>query len=129
MKVLIVEDQDADYQLLSRFLEIEDINTERSTNVDDAIRMLREYKPDIVLLDVQLEIKGSPDLDRRGGIKVLEIMEREGMLDKDKIPCFITSIFCSDEDKKNYTEYGVKEERIFKKPFDIEELVNKIKKG
>ncbi len=126
MKILIVEDHNSDYQILNAFLEDKGYETKRAVNVDDAIKLLREYKPDILLLDIQLEIKGSPDLDRRGGIKVLERMQIEGMLGI--VHCFITSVFCDEKDIKEYMGFGIKRKRIFKKAFDIEELVDEIKK-
>lgn len=61
---LIVDDIEANISLMEAILELEDYSIKSATNGWEALRMLDEYTPDVILLDIMM--------DGMDGIEVLE---------------------------------------------------------
>lgn len=58
-KVLIVEDNDLNMKLFNDLLEAQGYNTLQTRDGVEALKMAREHRPDLILMDIQLpEISG-----------------------------------------------------------------------
>jgi two-component system cell cycle response regulator DivK len=58
-KVLIVEDNDLNMKLFNDLLEAHGYSTLQTKNGVDALRMARQHRPDLILMDIQLpEVSG-----------------------------------------------------------------------
>ena len=58
-KVLIVEDNDLNMKLFNDLLEAHGYNTLKTRDGVEALKMAREHRPDLILMDIQLpEISG-----------------------------------------------------------------------
>ena len=55
-RVLLIEDDDATAQALGEILELEGYSVRRVHNGADAIDVLHGYRPDVVLVDLQLPV-------------------------------------------------------------------------
>ncbi|HLW16287.1 MAG TPA: response regulator, partial [Actinomycetota bacterium] len=53
-RVLVVDDDRVIQQLLEVNLELEGYEVKRAGNGDEALKLVRSFKPDIVLLDVMM---------------------------------------------------------------------------
>ena len=53
-KILIVEDEEDILELLSTIFRLEDYEVLCTRDGEDALRIVREHSPDIVLLDIQI---------------------------------------------------------------------------
>jgi len=77
-KICIVEDDKMlGKYLLASFQKEEGIDVQLAQNGNDGIELIKEMKPDLVLLDVMMPIKN--------GFEVLEEVRQEKSLDKAKI--------------------------------------------
>lgn len=55
-KVLIVEDNDMNRDMLSRRLQRQGFDIETAINGEDALLITKEYNPDIILMDMSLPV-------------------------------------------------------------------------
>jgi len=55
-KVLIVEDNEMNRDMLSRRLALKGYDTETAVNGEDALEKARTYNPDIILMDMSLPV-------------------------------------------------------------------------
>jgi len=63
--ILIVEDNEKNRKLVRDVLQFKGYVTLESTNAEDGIRLAKEHRPDLILLDIQLPgINGSVALSR-----------------------------------------------------------------
>lgn len=63
-KILLVEDDDNVAAMYLMRLEAEGFKVKRSANGEDALAAAREFKPDLILLDVMMpKVSGFDDLD------------------------------------------------------------------
>ena len=72
MKILIIEDNENDADMVKELLEGEGFRVEAANNGEDGIKKALEMKPDLVVLDLML-----PDID---GFKVCEKLKKEPAL-------------------------------------------------
>jgi DNA-binding response OmpR family regulator len=114
-KVLIIDDE-ADLVETIRFpLELEGFQVLAAYNGEEGLNQARSENPDLILLDLML-----PKLD---GYKICRLLKFD---DRYKhIPIFMLTAKTQEKDKILGKETGADE--YLTKPFDIDELVTKIK--
>ncbi len=114
-KILVVDDE-ADLVETIRFpLEMEGFNVLVSYNGDDALNQARKENPDLILLDLML-----PKLDGYKVCRLLKFDERYK-----HIPILMLTAKTQEKDKLLGKETGADE--YITKPFDIDELMKKVK--
>lgn len=111
-KILIVDDDEDISELISLYLVKECFDTERAADGDDALKLFREYHPDLILLDLMLPGKDGYDVCR-------EIRKTS------KVPIIMLSAKGEIFDKVLGLELGADDYMI--KPFDSKELVARVK--
>jgi len=109
--VLVIDDDPAVRELMSRFLEKEGFRVAIASGGEEGVRLARELKPDIITLDVLM-----PGMD--GWEVLIEIKNDPELAD---IPVIILSIV---EDKNRGYSLGVSEYLI--KPIDRDRLLSVI---
>ncbi len=116
-KVFIVEDEAALLYALQAKLKIEGFDTEVADSAEGVVEKIRNFMPDIVLLDLLLP-KGD-------GWQILKDLKDDK--DLKKIPVIIVSNLGDSENKKKGKELGA-EDYIVKSNYDLKYIVNRIKK-
>jgi putative two-component system response regulator len=108
-RVLVVDDEAANRNLLVRLLTRDGYDTDTAANGDEALRALERAKPDLVLLDIEMpaldgfevcaQIKQRPDTRLLPIVLVTGLGDRERRIRGIRAGCddFITKPFDSDE--------------------------------
>ncbi|MEU5399784.1 response regulator transcription factor [Streptomyces sp. NPDC005963] len=113
VRVLIVDDEAALSELLSMALRYEGWEVHSADDGDDAIRSVREFQPDAVVLDAQL-----PDLN---GLSTVRRLRREL---PDVPVLFLTTENAGAERIAGLTAGG---DDVVSKPFSLEDLVARLR--
>ncbi len=117
-KILLVEDDLFLSSLLKNRLEKEKFEVLAAHDGDEALKLLRDSKPDLILLDIILPGKS--------GFEVLEEMKADPQLrDKVKIPVVIISNLGQESDLERGRELGVVDYFV-KARISIDDLVKKV---
>lgn len=111
--ILIIEDNDLNYELLEIILLSEQINIERSTNHIEFFDIINKKNYDIILLDIQL-----PNYD---GWEILKWLKEN----KKNIPVIVQTAFASTENEVNALKLGAS--NFISKPINAKELLKMIK--
>ena len=107
--VLVVDDEPTISEIVARYLERAGYATSTAADGLEAIRLVDESRPDLVVLDVML-----PDLD---GFEVIRLMRENGS----RTPVvFLTARDATDDKIRGLTLGG---DDYVTKPFSLEELV------
>ena len=113
IRVVVVDDEDALSDLLTMALRYEGWEVRAAATGQEALRAIREHKPDVVVLDIML-----PDLD---GIEVLQRLRAEG----EEVPVlFLTA---KDAIADRVTGLTVGGDDYVTKPFSLEELIARLR--
>ena len=113
--IFVVEDEKPIQTLLRYNLEKEGFKVSSSENGEEALSLIKEKKPDLILLDWML-----PDLS---GIKICQYLKHDKKV-KD-IPIIMLTAKGEEEDKVKGLESGA--EDYLTKPFSFPELLARIK--
>jgi len=116
-KVLIVEDEDLIIDLLKKKLLQENYDVLTAHDGEEGLKVLRETKPDIVLLDIIMP--------KKNGYEVMEEMNKDPELKK--IPVIIISNSGQPVELDKAKEMGAKD-WLIKTEFDPQEVVEKVRK-
>ncbi len=111
-KILIIEDVKEMSDLISLYLSKEGMEAEQCDSAEDALKLLKTYQPDLVILDLNLP-----------GIDGFEFLSR--FRKKFSVPVIIVSARDADEDIINGLSNGADE--FISKPFSPKVLVARIK--
>lgn len=114
--ILIVEDDDFFRELLRKKLLSKEFNILEAVDGEKGVMLIKEKKPDLVLLDLLL-----PNID---GFEVL--LRVKGDLSTSKIPVIILSNLGQQEDIERGLKLGASD-YLVKSQFDINQIVEKIK--
>ena len=114
-RILIVEDELSIIELLTLVLSREGYEVASCQTGRDAINMIKEFHPHLILLDVML-----PGLDGAG---IIKIMAEDEMLSN--IPVIVTSALT--ESARMFQPYPQVKD-FCSKPFVLTDLVAKVKK-
>ena len=112
LKILLVDDDPNIRQLVNLYLEKEGFEVDMATRGDEALRMFREYPPNLMLLDVML-----PGMD---GWQVCREVRKTS-----NIPIIMLTAKDETFDKVLGLELGADDYVV--KPFEMKELVARIK--
>lgn len=113
-RVLVVDDDRVIQQLLEVNLELEGYEVAKASNGEEAIALVRSYKPDLVLLDVMM-----PKLDGRETCRRIKADPET----KD-VPIIFLSARAQDMDVNSGLELGAS--AYVTKPFDPVELLDTV---
>lgn len=114
--VMVVEDDLFLSQLLSNRLGREGINVIRAGDGEEALSILRDTKPDLILLDLILP--------KKSGFEVMEEIQKNPLLKR--APIVIISNLGQDDDISRGKQLGAIEYYV-KAKISIEDLVVKVK--
>lgn len=116
-KILIIEDHDATAKMICDVLAINGLTSILAADGLAGIGKAREENPDLILLDIML-----PGIN---GFEVCEKLKED--ISTSNIPIIIVSV----REEQSYKEKGLELGCIdyFVKPFEVNELVEAIKKG
>ncbi|MCU0264842.1 MAG: response regulator transcription factor [Actinomycetia bacterium] len=112
IRALVVDDESSITDLVGTVLGFEGWTVRTAATGREALRVLRAFAPDVVVLDVML-----PDLD---GFEVLQRMRREG---NDAPVLFLTALDATEDRVRGLTLGG---DDYVTKPFSLEELVARL---
>jgi len=108
LKILIVDDEIWVRELLEEFLTLQGYQVTLATNGEEALKMVDQNPPDVVLLDIKM-----PGIS---GLEVLSIIKR---LDK-KIGIIMLSAFGDFDTIQKALEMGA--DHFIEKPFDLNRI-------
>lgn len=115
--VLVVEDEQALQEAIKLKLKKEGINVVAVSTGEDAVKCLKEEKPDLVWLDILL-----PGMN---GLEVLRKIREEFKLDK--LPVVIISVSAGQDKIKRALSLGASD-YIVKSGYNLIDIVNRVKK-
>ena len=116
-KILLVENEEIIYSLLQKKLSNKGYEVFIARDGDEALKIMKEQKPDLVLLDIMFPVKG--------GFEVMEEMEDDDNLKN--IPVIIISNSGQPIELDKAKDLGAKD-WLIKTEFDPEDAVEKVKK-
>jgi len=116
-KILLIEDEEIVIDVLRKKLKKEGYDVLVAKNGEEGLKLIKELKPDMVLLDVVMP--------KMGGFEVLEIMSKDEELRK--IPVVIISNSGQPVELDRAKALGVKD-WLIKTEFDPQEVLDKVVK-
>jgi len=116
-KILMVEDEEIMIDLLQRKIAQEGYEIKVARNGEEGLAVMKEEKPDLVLLDIIMP--------KMGGFEVMEKMQ--GDKDLKKIPVIVISNSGQPVEIDRAQKMGAKD-WLIKTEFDPQEVIEKIKK-
>lgn len=114
-KVLLVDDEVAFIQTLSKRLEMRDLKTDTAYCGEEAVSVAQENMPDVIVLDLRM-----PGMD---GMEVLRRMK----LDHPDTQVIMLTAHGTDKDKEEAEKLGAFD--FLNKPVEIEVLLHKIQQA
>lgn len=122
--ILIVEDNKHNMELAADLLEVAGFTTLQARNGENALKILADNTPHVVLLDLRL-----PDVH---GLEIFRKIRENKKLDATKVIVFTASAMKEEEEKIR----GMGFDAFISKPIDttrfvqaIEEILHQVKKG
>ena len=113
-KILVVDDEPQIVRLLSQRLKANGYETFAANDTYQCIKMTKEVKPDLILLDMKMPAGG--------GIQAFEILKTSTY--SSSIPIIFITAYPSDDIKNQVKELGA--DGFFAKPFNSADLLQKI---
>lgn len=115
-KILLVEDDDSLANVYMMRLEVEGFEVKRSVNGEEALAVAKEYRPDLILLDVMM-----PKID---GYEVLDILRNTPETGNIKI--IVLTALSQDSDRKRAEDLGA-DDFLVKSQVVIADVISRIK--
>ena len=115
-RVLIVEDNELNMKLFHDLLEAHGYRTLQTKDGMDALRLARRYRPDIILMDIQL-----PEVS---GLEVTKWIKEDD--DLRSIPVIAVTAFAMKGDEERIREGGC--EAYISKPISVVHFLDTIKR-
>ena len=115
-KILIVEDDEILSKVLTEELHETGFDVHQAANGEEGLRAIREFHPDLVLLDILM-----PKMD---GFALLQVVKNAAELKQ--IPVIMLTMLGSDEDIKKGLKMGAAD-YIVKSQHAVAEIVEKVK--
>lgn len=113
-EILIVEDDNINYELASELLEYAGHNVKRAENYDQCMLSIKKQKPDLILMDINLpEVKGT---------NITKIIKNNDDTKDIKIVAFTAMVM--EKDKKEAFDAGCS--GFISKPFSINSFVSTV---
>jgi DNA-binding response OmpR family regulator len=119
--ILVVDDEKTIREVVRRYLELEDYQVIEADNGIEALKILQEEAPDLLILDIML-----PGLDGLSITRRLRNTQDEGMWRVDgDVPIIFLTARTHEQDRINGFEVGADDYVV--KPFSPRELVVRVK--
>jgi len=117
-KILVVEDDPINLQILSDFLAANGYETRAAGSGPEGLAEFRRERPDLVLVDVQLP--------RKNGFEVC--FEIKGTPEGHDLPVLLMSAVYTDrEHAERYAHDGLHADGYLLKPFDLADLLVRVR--
>ena len=113
--ILIVEDNDKNLKLVRDVLQVKGFSTLEAGTAEDGIRLARESKPDLILMDIHL-----PGMS---GIEALKVLRGEP--GTAAIPVIAVTASVMQQDRKQITEAGF--DAYVGKPINLKEFLDAVR--
>ena len=110
--ILVAEDIDSNFALVDIILR-KDFKIVRATNGNDAIRLFKEIRPSLILMDIQM-----PELNGLEATRIIRALD-------ERIPILALTAFAFNSDRTDFLDAGGSDYII--KPIDPMQLRAKIK--
>ena len=114
--VLVVEDNELNMKLFHDLLEAHGYNILQTKDVMDALRLAREHKPDLILMDIQL-----PEVS---GLEVTKWIKEDD--DLKSIPVIAVTAFAMKGDEEKIREGGC--EAYIAKPISVTNFLETVQR-
>jgi two-component system cell cycle response regulator DivK len=114
--ILIVEDNEKNMKLVRDILRHKGYQTIEAQTGGDGVRLARERRPDLILMDIQL-----PDID---GIEALRRIRADAALDV--VPVVAVSASVMPEDKQKIVTSGF--DAFVSKPINLKQFVETVER-
>jgi two-component system cell cycle response regulator DivK len=115
-KVLIVEDNDLNMKLFNDLLEAHGYRTLQTKDGVEALRMARQHRPDLILMDIQL-----PEVS---GLEVTKWLKEDD--DLRSIPIIAVTAFAMKGDEEKIREGGC--EAYIAKPISVASFMSTVER-
>ncbi|MBN1614975.1 MAG: response regulator [Deltaproteobacteria bacterium] len=113
--ILVIEDNEMNMKLMRAVMAMGKFRMLEASNADTGIRLAREHRPDLILMDIQL-----PDMD---GLSAARIIKENPLLRE--IPIIAVSGYAMHSDREKALEAGCI--GYITKPFNVKELIQIIR--
>ncbi len=113
--ILIVEDNDKNLKLVRDVLQVKGYRTLEAGTAEDGIRLAREHRPDLVLMDIQL-----PGMD---GIDALRLLRADAATAA--IPVAAVTASVMQQDRSVITEAGF--DAYVSKPINLKQFLDTVR--
>jgi two-component system cell cycle response regulator DivK len=113
--ILIVEDNEKNLKLVRDVLQVKGSSTLEAGTAEDGIRLAREHKPDLILMDIHL-----PGIS---GIEALKVLRAEAATAA--IPVIAVTASVMQQDRKQITEAGF--DAYVGKPINLKEFLDAVR--
>jgi len=114
-KILVIEDDKLLKKIYQTKLAIEGYDAVIASNGEEGLEMAKEFKPDLILLDLLMPIKT--------GFEVLEDISKNKTLKS--IPIIVATNLGQEADRQRISHFGVKD-YIIKSDITIQGIIDKI---
>lgn len=114
--VLVVEDNDLNMKLFHDLLEAHGYQILQTKNGRDALRLAREHRPDLILMDIQL-----PEIS---GLEVTKLIKSDDNLSA--IPVVAVTAFAMKGDEEKIREGGC--EAYIAKPISVAHFIETVQR-
>ncbi len=114
-KILVIEDNQANLELLHEILTAEGYHVLQSQNAEDGIEAARREAPDLILMDIQLP--------RMSGVEALRVLKADEKTSKIKVVAI--TAFAMKGDRERFLREGF--DGYIAKPFRYKEIIGTIK--
>ncbi len=114
--VLVVEDNDLNMKLFHDLLEAHGYHILQTKNGKDALRLAREHRPDLILMDIQL-----PEIS---GLEVTKLIKSDDNLSQ--IPVVAVTAFAMKGDEEKIREGGC--EAYIAKPISVAHFIETVQR-
>lgn len=115
-KILIVDDNEKNRKLLKTIIESHGYETIEADNGKEGVRLARESKPLLILMDIQM-----PVMD---GIEAAKILKSENEMAD--IPIIAVTSYAMKGDREKFLATGIND--YIAKPIDVNEVISIIDK-
>ena len=125
-KILVVEDDATNVQLLSRLLTMKGYEYVVAGNQQDAISLAKSEQPDLILMDIQMPLEPGGEISSTAGIEATRELKQDESTAA--IPIVATSAHDLPEQRNRFREAGCAD--IQSKPYsDFNELLATIERN
>lgn len=113
--ILVVEDNDLNMKLFCDLLEAHDFDTQQTNDGNAVIGMVRENRPDLIIMDIQL-----PEIS---GLDVTRLLKAD--MDLRTIPVIAVTAFAMKGDEERIRDGGC--EAYIAKPISVRSFIDTVR--